>query len=923
MAAQDSEACTGEGQPGMKMTTGRMTVLVACILLTGPAAGAQQAGAAADRAAGAGKAPGVVVLDTLSTWRMHSQLAPPMLETGEAVPFSCRWMSYETPAAPPDWAKPDYDDRFWHRGPLTLVPKTALLARTSLRGKFAVTDLAAVEELRLSAAYNGGIVVYLNGKEVHREHLAAGAQLADAPGGEERKIADWEVPVAALRQGMNVIGLEIVRGPYPKEGAETGQDVYNVNTCEIKQVALKASAAAGLVPNTGRPEGLQVWPADPLALDMNLDYGDRAEPLRPVTILAARNGMFSGKAVVGSPRPIRGLKATPGELVGEGGRIRAEAVRIRYGIQWSQQQPRELTRLNQLHPYIRYEAAQFNALSPEPPEEVPVIPLRTAWYRDQKLPEAVTPVPGAVVPVWVSVKVPASVKAGTYTGSVKVEAQGETPVGVPVEVRVADWSLPDTQDFRTWVDIIQCLDTLALEYGVPLWSDKHFEMIANSFKLIGETGSRTVYIPLIAHTNLGNEEGMVRWIEKGDRYDYDFSIMERYLDVAEKSMGKPKLLVLLVWDVYMLPKSSLQNPHGIAFRVRSHLEHLQKIGAEYGLGPMVTVASAGADGNVTTEPVIMPSHLDAAASRPLWQPLFDELRERLRKLGMDKIAMLGLFHDTWATKQEVEFFREITGGMPWAMHSHGGPAEGALMYGIAPIGYQAVVWDVRFSDDGADTHGKGKGFIESFHGWNRKVLWSQFDRFSRESHPCTRWRHQAEVCITGAQRGPGRLGAEYWMVLRDNRGRRVGRSYERYPESSWRNLIIPEALMAPGPSGAVATNQMEALREGLQECEAIIVIEQALMDEGLKAQLGPDLAKRCEECLRARHMMLWLSLSNLQFYYTMPGSKNSWETTCLARNWRNHPNLTGHNWFLSSGYQERTAELFTLAGEVSRKLGRQ
>ena len=139
----------------------------------------------------------------------------------------------------------------------------------------------------------------------------------------------------------------------------------------------------------------------------------------------------------------------------------------------------------------------------------------------------------------------------------------------------------------------------------------------------------------------------------------------------------------------------------------------------------------------------------------------------------------------------------------------------------------------------------------------------------------------------------------------------------------WRNLVIPEALMAPGPSGAVATNQMEALREGVQECEAIIVIERALMDDGLKAQLGTDLAERCEEHLRARHMMLWLSLSNLQFYYTRPGSTKSWETYCLARNWRNHPNVTGHNWFLSSGYQERTAELFTLAGEVTRKLGGQ
>jgi len=909
--------------PWAQVTTGRMVALIVCIAMARSVAAAQQGRAGGNQGLQAGQTPGVVVLDTLSVWRMHSQLAPPVLDTGEKVPFSCRWMAYETPAAPQDWMKSDYDDRFWHRGPVTLVPKTALLSRACLRGKFRVTDPTAVKELRLSATYNGAIVVYVNGKEVRRDHIEAGQQLAEGPGGEERTLGDCEIPAQILTKGTNVIGLEIIRAPYPRAGAETGEDVYNVNCCEIKQVRLVASGEAGLVPNTARPDGLQVWPADPLAIDMNLDYGDRAEPLRPVTIIGTRNGMFSGKAVVGSPRPIRGLKATATDLAGEGGRIPADAVRIRYGIEWGEQQPRENTRLNYLFPYIKHNAVQFNALAPEAPGEAAVKALTTAWYREKNLPEAVTPVPGAVVPVWVTVKLPANVKAGKYTGAVKIEAQGETPVDVPVEVRVADWSLPDTQDFRTWVDMIQCPDTLALEYGVPLWSDKHFELIADSFKLIGETGSRTVYIPLIAHTNLGNEESMVRWIKKGDGYDYDFSTMERYLDVAEKNMGKPKLLIFLVWDVYMLPKSSLENPHGITFRVRDQVQYMEKIGGEYGLGPMVTVQSAGADGTVTRENVVMPPHLDAAASRPLWQPLFDQLRQRLRNRGMEDKMMLGLFHDSWATKQEVQFFQDITGGIPWAMHSHGGPAEGQLMYGITPIGYQAVVWDVRFSDDGADTHGKGKGFLDSFHGWARKVLWSQFDRFSRENHPCTRWLQQAEVCITGAQRGPGRLGAEYWMVLKDKRGKRAGRSYERYPESNWRNLVIPEALMAPGPHGAVATNQMEALREGVQECEAIIVIEQALMDEGLKAQLGADLARRCEEYLRARHMMLWLSLSNLQFYYTAPGSKNSWETTCLARNWRNAPNVAGQNWFLSSGYQERTAELFTLAGEVTTKLGKQ
>ena len=129
-------------------------------------------------------------------------------------------------------------------------------------------------------------------------------------------------------------------------------------------------------------------------MDLSLDHGDVAEPPRPATILGARNGMFSGKIVVGSAKPIRGLKAAAGDLAGEGGRIPADAVRIRYGVEWGDQQPRELTRLNYLHPYIKYNAVQFNALVPEAPEQVAVKPLTQAWYREKDLPEAVTPCPG-------------------------------------------------------------------------------------------------------------------------------------------------------------------------------------------------------------------------------------------------------------------------------------------------------------------------------------------------------------------------------------------------------------------------------------------------------------------------------------------------------------------------------------------------
>ena len=136
------------------------------------------------------------------------------------------------------------------------------------------------------------------------------------------------------------------------------------------------------------------------------------------------------------------------------------------------------------------------------------------------------------------------------------------------------------------------------------------------------------------------------------------------------------------------------------------------------------------------------------------------------------------------------------------------------MYGISKIGYQARVWAVSYSDDNADRGPGYRGGIQSHRGWDRPDLVAGYDRGETrlQAHSNSKWRYFAEVQITGGQRGPGRIGGEYWKVLRDKKGQRDSKSYERYPESNWRLLVIPTSLLAPGPDGPVATDLMEALR---------------------------------------------------------------------------------------------------------------
>jgi len=495
---------------------------------------------------------------------------------------------------------------------------------------------------------------------------------------------------------------------------------------------------------------------------------------------------------------------------------------------------------------------------------------------------------------------------------VAIRAQGEKAVEVPVEVRVADWALPEVAGLHTFSDLIQCPDTLSLEYGVPLWSEKHWEMIAESFRLIGETSSRTVYIPLIVHTNFGNEESMVRWIKKGEgKFDYDFSLMDKYLDVATKNMGTPKQVIFVVWDVYMMPATTLED--ATRGRAKDTARNIEKVGGEYGKGPRVTVVDPKTQ---KVEIVELPTHFDTEASRPLWKPLLDQLRVKMKARGLEDAMMLGVQHDTWATKEEHVFFKEISGDMPWVMHSHEGTPFGKRQYGISRMGYQAVVWTVTFTDDNAARPKGYRSGIVSHMGWAHPELIAVFDRFSREAGSNVYWSRLAEAAITGSQRGNGRLGADYWRVMKDGRGRRVGRSHDRYPESSWRNLFIPEALLAPGPTGPVGTDELEAYRLGLQECEARIVLEYGL--DRQREKLGAELAGRCEAYLAKRHMLMWVGMGNLQLYLNAPGQK--W-ADYMASGWGGGAGTNGAAWYLGSNRQEMTEELFRLAGEVTKKIG--
>ena len=905
-----------------------------------------------------------IVLDTRGFWRMHVTLRPPLVDTAgglKPVLMIQPWLNAETPEPAADWTKPQFDDSAWTRDPVPKACRSSYVSRLCARGKFLVADPAQVGPLTLSLDYQGGAIVYLNGQEVRRQDLAPSADPRAAlatpypketfvnetggllvtpgyylPGGRagapskeserrmtlrRRSMTDVRLPAEALRKGVNVLAVEIVRAPYdrvldeikivnsrPSEYAPRCPYDLTWNTCELLTVRLTAPSAAGLTPNATRPAGVQVWNSDALNADYDMDFGDPSEPLGPIRLVGPRRGSYSGKVVLGSTATIAALRGSPGDLSADGGAaIPASCVRVRYGLPWGDQAG--FGGIYGSYPYPR-NAVQLEAISDVAPAEI-LVPVKEPATAQLALRPA--PVLGAVVPIWVTVDVPAEARPGLYRGTVRLTLQGHEPIDVPVEMTVVDWTLPERQNWRTWIDMIQSTDTLALEYSAPLWSEKHWELIAASFKLMREAANQTVYVPLIAHTNLGNEQSMVRLIDRGDdNYDLDFSVMDRYLDLALKHMGKPKAVILNVWDVYLIPKEDAipDDQARAAGKRKRHVRMAANLDAHkgfYGVGPMVTVVDPKTG---KTENAFLDVYGESPESTAHWKRLFTELRAHMEKRGLGQSLMLGMMTDAWPSKQDVQFFLEVAPGIPWMIQSHDGHGDPAqLLHGLVPVAYQAQVWGVRFADATPYKYTPAKGRM---YGWKNPGLLALFERFgATDAFPAAKWRHTAEYTITGDRRGIGRLGADFWEVLRDNRNRRVGRVPARYPEAHWRNLNIVTSLLAPGPAGPSSTNRYEQFREGLQECEARILIEDALTDQARLKKLGPDLAKRCQDLLDDRLLWMWKGLSTLQLNGREFG---------YATGWRWTPGVEGHRWYAGSGWQKRSEMLFALAGEVDRQL---
>ena len=688
------------------------------------------------------QAAGLILEGSGTLWRSHIVWQTPVVLETNGVTRTLKkqqyfWMPAEDPAgqavsalpasqAPEGWTAPEFDDGVWpqasgpqgpgyrpkdwqHPGFSMWSPGSPAEVHTVCsRARFQVSDPAAAGTLKLAVRYQGGAVVYINGHELARKDLpsppATGAADArpepttlaapyadDVYIGADGKavlgethakctpeqlvqyekrirLLEAEIPPRLLRKGVNVLAIQVRRAPYKAIYQGAAKEYHGKlfrewpwpwPHCRLMEARLTASGAPGAVSaNIGRPAGIQVWQPHPWATVTGLHYGDACERLAPLRLIGFRNGAFSAQLVVSASAAFSGLTATATDLSGAAGeRIPAQCVRLRFPMP---------------------DGNRFDALLDHAPAATPL--------RDYRSSPNAAVMKVAMQPVWVTVNVPANAGPGEYRGNVRIQADGLAPVETSILLKVHAWRLPDPVNLTMHNNLWQSHESVAARYKVPLWSDKHFELMGESLALTAPLANKFCNVHLVKGAFcIGNTEGMVRWVKQGgagfrvqgsgdpdtrnlkpETYTYDFTVFDKYLDLHEKILGKPKTLLM---DVC----------------VSIHSSNRPKDGSN----PIKVSRLDPASGKV--EPMDQPP-LTPAAGVPFWKPVLEQVKARLEKRSWWDVALIGTASDSGPGKDESLTFQAIWPDKAWLFSGH--PNARNVAGGIAPVACLEWVWGV-------------------------------------------------------------------------------------------------------------------------------------------------------------------------------------------------------------------------------------
>lgn len=837
-----------------------------------------------------------------------------------------------TSLPPSDWMKPGFDDGDWARKCSNYSTNRQINA-AFYRTRFEVADPAQIKSLKLNARYRGGIRVLLNGVEVARQHLPEGEikddtvgepyppeayhlldgefndaeynrkdhkakywqkvngyvltpalakkftslalftkdrkKQGEVPTGEERKTqwrkaghscninyVGWErvrkvrarslsvtIPAKQLKKGENLLAIES-RSSLFHPLALVWEKAY-LRNCSwnhggLEKISLREEGSTAIASTTRRRPGVQVWVEDIHRRLYAPEFFELSRTEQKARIVAARNGSYAAQVAVGTDKDLSGLKVDVAPFTSNGKAATLKST-IRYPLPHFMSELRvgdKGRRLgNGFNPskYTGFAKKRFGS-------------DKIAYFDHLGgvAPEKIAA--KSCYPIWISVEVPKNAAPGQYQSSVTVQAEGMKPVQVPLTVDVVDWELPDPKDFTTIMGLEQSPYAVARQYKAPLWSEKHFQLLDRTFSILSGVDSDWLLIPVLAQTEFGNrEDSMVQITRKKDgTYTMDLAILDKYLDLVIKHCGKPLVVSFTVMHA--------GNPGDGRMK----------------LVPMEVPVLDEATGKRTL--MAVDNQMAIKERRAFWKWLSTSLYEHMKKRELEKAMHWGYTWDGPGVDPTMYgMLAEFVPSVGWTKGSHKQP----------PSNYNKAV-ATAYNSQLSVGFGSRKG-------WKRSEHWLTYPRYwgtiidCSDYAPAFSYRMMLDRAIAAGSRGVSRVGVDYW-----------GKTYLDGMKGYTYPVGVPNLFVLwPGKDGPEPSVRFEILREGLQETEARIFLEQAM--EKLTDEKHADLRKRVNKMLLERTVE------------TLMDSPAMTDPKSVA--------------LCSIGWQKRSLALYQAAAEVAKIMG--
>ena len=140
--------------------------------------------------------------------------------------------------------------------------------------------------------------------------------------------------------------------------------------------------------------------------------------------------------------------------------------------------------------------------------------------------------------IWVTVNVPENTPAGVYPVTVEITAEDRTETEtrqVTMELDVTGRNiLPQKTLFTQWFHV----DCIAQAYHVPIYSEEHWDLISRYMALARQLGINMILTPVITpplDTAVGTSRPITQLVKiekKGDRYEFDYTLLKRWIDLC-------------------------------------------------------------------------------------------------------------------------------------------------------------------------------------------------------------------------------------------------------------------------------------------------------------------------------------------------------------------------------------------------------